>query len=55
MSKNNDLIAETLRDSKHPFRAVGDRPRKAQKHRFERRKARELLKAADWTSDVALA
>jgi hypothetical protein len=55
MSKNNDLIAETLRDAKHPFRAVADRPRKAQKHRYERRKAREFLKSADWSSDAALA
>ena len=52
MSKNNDLISETLRDPKHPFRAVGDRPRKSQKHRYERRKAREFLKIADWTDDA---
>lgn len=55
MSKNNDLVAETLRDTRHPFRAAGDRPRKAQKHRYERRKAREFLKIADWTGETALA
>ena len=55
MSRNNDLISETLRDSKHPFRAVGDRPRKPQKHRYERRKAREFIKIADWSLDAAVA
>jgi hypothetical protein len=55
MSKNNDLIAETLRDAKHPFRAVGDRPRKPQKHRYERRKARGFLKVLDWSDEAAAA
>jgi hypothetical protein len=52
MTKSNDLIADTLRDSKHPFRAVADRPKKPQKHRYERRKAREYLKLADWSDDA---
>ncbi len=50
MTKSNDLLSETLRDPKHPFRAVEDRPRKSQKHRYERRKAREFLKLGDWQS-----
>jgi hypothetical protein len=48
MTKTNDLLSETLRDPKHPFRAVEDRPRKAQKNRYERRKAREFLRLGDW-------
>jgi hypothetical protein len=55
MSPNNDLISETLRDPKHPFRAAGDRPRKSQKHRYERRKAREFIKITDWSLDTATA
>lgn len=51
MSKNTDLIRETLRNSKHPFRAASDRPGKPQKSRYERRKAREILKLADWSDD----
>jgi hypothetical protein len=50
MTKNTDLLSETLRDNKHPFRAVEDRPRKSQKHRYERRKVREFLKQGDWQS-----
>lgn len=48
MTKSTELLSETLRDTKHPFRAVGDRPRKSQKHRYERRKARECLRHGDW-------
>jgi hypothetical protein len=54
MSKTTDFLAEALRDSKHPFRAVGDRPKKPQKHRYERRKARECLKLGDWSADLAV-
>lgn len=53
MSKNTDLVRETLRNPKHPFRAASDRPGKPQKSRYERRKAREILKLADWSDDGA--
>ena len=52
MMKSNDLLNELLRDPKHPFRAEADRPRKRQKHRYERRKARECLRHGDWTDDL---
>lgn len=55
MSKNTNLIRETLRSSKHPYRAASDRPGKSQKNRYERRKAREILKLVDWSDDLALA
>jgi hypothetical protein len=51
MTKSIDLIAEVIRDPKHPFRQVGDRPAKPQKHRYERRKVREFIRGADWVSD----
>lgn len=49
MTKTDDLAAEVLRDNRHPFRALSDRPRKPQKNRYERRKTRELIKHIDWT------
>lgn len=51
MNKTTDLLTEVLRDTRHPFRAVVDRPRKPQKHRYERRKARECLRNGDWQSE----
>jgi hypothetical protein len=43
MTKTLDVIAEAIRNSKHPFRKVDNRPKKALKHRYERRKIREYL------------
>ncbi len=43
MSKTLDLIAEAIRDPKHPFRKVDHQPKKALKHRYERRKIKEFL------------
>ena len=51
MPKTLDLISEVVRDNKHPFRQVDDRPQKAQKHRYERRKVREILKIGDWQAE----
>ena len=48
MVKTTEMIAEAIRDSKHPFRGVADRPNKPTKHRYERRKARACLKGVDW-------
>lgn len=48
MIKTTELIAESIRDPKHPFRGIADRPSKSTKHRYERRKARACLRGADW-------
>lgn len=48
MTKTLDLIAETIRDPKHPFRQVENRPHKPQKHRYERRKIREIIRLGGW-------
>ena len=48
MTKSNELLSETLRDPKHSFRAANDRPKKALKHRYERRKARECIRLGSW-------
>lgn len=52
MPKTQEAISEVVRDTKHPFRQVDDRPHKAQKHRYERRKVREILKLSDWQMEA---
>jgi hypothetical protein len=49
MSKPTD-VSEAIR-AKHPFRQVENRPAKPQKHRYERRKVREIMRTGDWGSD----
>ena len=51
MAKTIDLITETIKSSKHPFRQVDDRPHKPQKSRYERRKVREYIKLGDWVAE----
>jgi hypothetical protein len=48
MTKTLDLITEIIRNPKHPFRKADDRPVKAQKHRYERRKVKEIIRLGDW-------
>ncbi len=48
MKKNLDAIHDTLRASSHPFRQTDSRPRKSQKHRYERRKIRAFMKLGEW-------
>jgi hypothetical protein len=51
MTKILEQIDEVIRNPKHPFRQVADRPEKPQKHRYERRKVREFMKSGDWLSE----
>ena len=51
MSKTIDAMTEIIRDPKHPFRKADDRPAKAQKHRYERRKIKEYIKQNDWDDE----
>lgn len=51
MMKTLDLIAEIIRNPKHPFRQTDNRPAKAQKHRYERRKIKEFIKLGDWVEE----
>lgn len=51
MSKSVDPISDIVRNPKHSFRKADDRPIKAQKHRYERRKIKEYLKLSDWADD----
>jgi hypothetical protein len=52
MAKTLDLIADVIRNTKHPFRQVDDRPAKPQKHRYERRKIKEFIRSQDWRSEL---
>jgi len=51
MTKTLDVIAEIIRNPKHPFRKADDRPVKAQKHRYERRKIKEFIRLSDWAQE----
>jgi hypothetical protein len=52
MTKTLDLITETIRNTKHPFRKVDDTPEKPKKSRYERRKVREFIRLGDWVGDL---
>ncbi len=51
MTKTLDVITEIIRNPKHPFRKADDRPVKAQKHRYERRKVKEFIRLGDWAQE----
>lgn len=53
MTKSLDVITEAIRINKHPFRKVDDQPKKAQKHRYERRKIKEYLHIGEWLTEEA--
>jgi hypothetical protein len=53
MMKTLDAIAEIVRNPKHPFRRVDNRPAKSQKHRYERRKIKECIRLGDWAAENA--
>lgn len=53
MSKTLDVIIETIRDPKHPFRKLDHQPKKALKNRYERRKIKEFLHLQDWQLEEA--
>ena len=51
MTKTLDVIDETVKDTKHPIRKIDNQPKKALKHRYERRKIKEYLHLADWFTE----
>jgi hypothetical protein len=53
MTKSIDAITELVRNPKPSFRKADDRPAKAQKHRYERRKIKEYIKISNWGSGRA--
>lgn len=51
MAKSNEQIVEVVQNHRHHLKNVDSRPQKAQKHRYERRKIRELIRVSDWAGD----
>jgi hypothetical protein len=54
MQKTFETISEAIRSTRHPFRKADNRPKKSQKHRYERRKIKEYLHLADWMMEEAI-
>ena len=52
MAKTLEVISDAIRNTKHPFRQVEDRPGKPKKHRYERRKVREYIRLGDWVRET---
>jgi hypothetical protein len=51
MTKTLEVIHEAVRNPRHPFRKTDNQPRKALKHRYERRKIKGYLSLAHWMAD----
>jgi len=47
MNKHAEPIVELVRNPKPPFRKIEHQPKKAQRHRYERRKIKEFLHLTD--------
>jgi len=54
MTKTFEAMSEALRNPKHPFRKTDNQPKKAMKHRYERRKIKEYLHLGDWLTEEAV-
>jgi hypothetical protein len=54
MNKSFESIKDVIVNPKHPFRKVDSHPKKAVKHRYERRKIREYLQIGDWRMEEAI-
>jgi hypothetical protein len=51
MTKTLDVIKDVIRNPKHPFRQLANRPDKPHKNRYERRKIRQFLHQGDWVAE----
>jgi len=54
MMKTLETINEAVGNPKHPFRKTDSHPKKAVKHRYERRKIRSYLQLTDWLSEETI-
>ena len=52
MVKPDSHLSELVHNTKHPFRQVENRPEKPLKHRYERRKIREIMRINEWEDDT---
>jgi hypothetical protein len=51
MTKTLEALSEVIRNPKPSFRQIEDRPEKAKKHRYERRKIKEFIRLGDWVPE----
>ncbi len=51
MAKTMEVMSDAVRNPRHPFRKADNQPKKALKHRYERRKIREYLQLGDWLAE----
>lgn len=51
MMKTLEVMGETIRNPKHPFRKTEHLPKKSRKNRYERRKIREYLHLGNWMAE----
>ncbi len=50
--KTADMMADTVRTAKNPFRLADHRVSKVQQSRYERRKVRAFLRQGDWLAEA---
>jgi hypothetical protein len=53
MTKTLEIINDAVRNPKYSFRKTDNQPKKALKHRYERRKIKEYLQLGDWAGETA--
>jgi hypothetical protein len=51
MMKTLEMLGEAVRKQKYPFHKTQHSPKKALKHRYERRKIKEYLHFKDWLAE----
>ncbi len=51
MVKSTQQFADVVQNHRYHPRNVDSRPQKAHKHRYERRKIREIIRLSDWAGD----
>lgn len=51
MTKTLEVISEVVRNPKHPFPQLADRPDKPHKNRYERRKIKQFLHLGEWGAE----
>lgn len=54
MTKTLDVINDAVRNPRHPFRKADNQPKKALKHRYERRKVKGYLQLGTWMTEEAV-
>jgi hypothetical protein len=54
MNKSFETIKDVVNNPKPPFRKTDSHPKKAVKHRYERRKIRSYLSLGDWRMEEAI-